>query len=147
MARRLTKELAEFHKNSPEWCTVGTVDDDLMHWNAMIVGPEDTPYNGGVFNIDLQFPTEYPFKAPKIKFLTRVYHPNVKTSTGEICADVINEGWGPTLNVLYCLNAIKQILVEPNADSPLEADIAKQMHEDKASYLEMAKKWTDDYAS
>ena len=54
MARRLTKELAEFNTNSPEWCTVGPVNDDLMHWNAMIIGPENTPYAGGVFNIDIQ---------------------------------------------------------------------------------------------
>jgi hypothetical protein len=85
-----------------------------MHWNAMLAGPvrrllqrrnktrggqcsdrgflqEHSPYSGGVFNLDLQFPSEYPFKAPKVRFLTRVYHPNVKSQSGEICADIINE--------------------------------------------------------
>lgn len=100
-----------------------------------------------MFNIDLVFPTEYPFKAPKVKFLTRVYHPNVKSQSGEICADIINENWGPTLNVMYCLNAIKQILEEPDGDNPLEAEIAKQMHDNRQAFIETAKKWTNDFAS
>ncbi|GAB9465687.1 hypothetical protein Gpo141_00003086 [Globisporangium polare] len=147
MARRLTKELAEFEKNSPEWCTVGAVDDDLMHWNAMLAGPENTPYAGGVFSIDLLFPNEYPFKAPRVKFLTRVYHPNVKSQTGEICADIINENWAPTLNVLHCLTAIKQILQQPDIDNPLEPEIAKQLQSDRKEFDNTASEWTKQYAS
>ncbi|RHX97724.1 hypothetical protein DYB36_001452 [Aphanomyces astaci] len=147
MARRLAKELAEFNKNSPEWCTVGPVDDDLLHWNAMVVGPENTPYAGGVFSIDLVFPAEYPFKAPKVKFLTRVYHPNVKSQSGEICADIINESWGPTLNVLHCLTALKQMLEQPDADNPLEPEIAKQLHGSRDVFNDTARKWTKDFAS
>ncbi|TDH64988.1 hypothetical protein CCR75_000210 [Bremia lactucae] len=147
MARRLTKELAEFEKSSLDWCTVSAVNDDLMHWNAMLAGPDNTPYSGGVFNLDLQFPAEYPFKAPRVRFLTRVYHPNVKSQSGEICADIINEHWGPTLNVLHCLTAIKQILEQPDIDNPLEPDIAKQMHENKIDFLKTAEEWTRQYAS
>ncbi|GMF21791.1 unnamed protein product [Phytophthora fragariaefolia] len=116
--RGIRQELAEFEKNSPEWCTVSAVDDDLMHWNAMLAGP-DSPYSGGVFNLDLQFPSEYPFKAPKVRFLTRVYHPNVKSQSGEICADIINEVGvrsGP--------------------------EIAKQMHENRADFDKTAQEWT-----
>lgn len=147
MARRLTKELAEFEKNPPDWCTVGSVDDNLMHWNAMVAGPENTPYEGGVFTIDLQFPNEYPFKAPKVRFLTRVYHPNVKSASGEICADMINENWGPTLNVMYCLSAIKQMLEQPDGDNPLEPEIAKQLQDNKAEFENTARQWTQHYAS
>ncbi|KUF94424.1 Tyrosinase [Phytophthora nicotianae] len=96
---------------------------------------ENTPYSGGVFNLDLQFPSEYPFKAPKVRFLTRVYHPNVKSQSGEICADVINEV------------PIKQILEQPDMDNPLEPEIAKQMHENKADFEKTAEEWTKQYAS
>ncbi|RLN06388.1 hypothetical protein BBJ28_00011324, partial [Nothophytophthora sp. Chile5] len=127
--RKSWQELAEFEKNSPDWCTVGSVDDDLMHWNAMLAGPglvivpgqENTPYSGGVFNIDLQFPSEYPFKAPK--------------------------NWGPTLNVLHCLTAIKQILEQPDVDNPLEPEIAKQMQDSRAAFDKTAQEWTKQYAS
>jgi ubiquitin-protein ligase len=44
-----------------------------------------------------------------VKFNTRIYHPNIKTDTGDICTDVLNDNWGPTLNVRYVLNALKQV--------------------------------------
>ncbi|CAM9126078.1 unnamed protein product [Phaeothamnion confervicola] len=117
-----------------------------MHWSAIIVGPEDTPYNGGAFSLDLEFPTEYPFKAPKVKFVTRIYHPNVKTDSGEICADILNDNWGPTLNVTYVLNTIRQLLKEPHAEQPLEADIARQLAEDRKAFNATAAQWTANYA-
>ena len=75
----------------------------------MIDGPEGTPYDGGIFTIDIIFPPEYPFKAPKVKFETRIYHPNVKTDSGEICADLIQNGWAPTLNLRHVLCTIQQV--------------------------------------
>jgi len=106
----------------------------------------NTPYEEGLFEIDIVFPTEYPFKAPKVKFITKVYHPNIKQDTGEICADVIQNGWSPTLNVRYVLNSIKQMLVEPNADSPLEADIAQQLSSDKSAFEAAARAFTSEHA-
>ncbi|CAI5715360.1 unnamed protein product [Hyaloperonospora brassicae] len=147
MARRLTKELTELTQNPPDWCTVSTVDDNLMHWHAVLTGPENSPYAGGVFHLDLQFPGEYPFKAPRVRFVTRVYHPNIKSQSGEICADVISENWTPTLNVLHCLTVIKQILEQPDMDNPLEPEIAKQMHENKVEFDKTATEWTKQYAS
>ncbi|CAM9686276.1 unnamed protein product [Scytosiphon promiscuus] len=150
MARRLQKELAELRKNKLEWCDIQPTDDDIMRWTAMLVGPDDTPFSGGCFNLEIEFPAEYPFKAPKVKFVTRIYHPNVKTDSGEICSDILNENWGPTLNVTYVLNTIRQasrMLQEPHADNPLEADIARQLAEDKEAFKQTAKKWTLDFAS
>ena len=122
-----------------------TTGEDLLHWNAMLMGPPNTPYDGGVFNVDLLFPAEYPFKPPKVRFLTKVYHPNIKKS-GEICADLLNENWGPTLNTRYVLGALKQLLEEPNADNPLEPEIAALYKDNKDKFVAEAKKWTLEYA-
>ena len=103
----------------------------------MLMGPADTPYDGGVFNVDLVFPAEYPFKPPKVKFLTKIYHPNIK-KTGEICADLLNENWGPTLNTRYVLEALKQMLTEPNPDNALEPDAAALFKDNKKKYDETA---------
>ncbi|CAM9211387.1 unnamed protein product [Heterosigma akashiwo] len=147
MAKRLQKELQALEKAPLDFVTAGPAGDDIMKWQAMLVGPANTPYEGGVFNLELDFPAEYPFKAPKVKFLTRIYHPNIKTDSGEICADLINENWGPTLNTQYVLTVIKQLLEEPSADSPLEADIGRQLTEDENAFKETAAKWTADYAT
>eukprot|EP00753_Platysulcus_tardus_P019630 PLAT7376.1.p1 GENE.PLAT7376.1~~PLAT7376.1.p1 ORF type:complete len:148 (-),score=63.59 PLAT7376.1:172-615(-) len=147
MARRLTKELKEMQKNPVEWATAGPVDDDLMKWDAMLVGPEGSPYAGGVFSVDITFPAEYPFKPPSVQFKTRIYHPNIKTSSGEICADILSENWGPTLNVMYVLNALRQMLEEPHPDNPLESEIAREMVDDPDTFAKKAAEWTATYAS
>jgi len=133
-------------ENALPWCTVNPVDEDIMHWQSMLSGPEDTCYENGVFNLDIQFPSEYPFKPPKIKFLTKIYHPNVKTDTGDICADLLNENWGPECNVVYCLNVINEMLKNPNLDSPLEVEVAQLYTSDRKTFNSTAKKWTADYA-
>eukprot|EP00949_MAST-11_sp_MAST-11-sp1_P002420 g2420.t1 len=147
MARRLTKELEDLNQNPPDFATASPVGEDLLHWNAMLMGPPSTPYDGGVFNVDLVFPSEYPFKPPKVKFLTKIYHPNIKKDSGEICADLLTENWGPTLNTRYVLTTLKTLLEEPNADNPLEADIASQFKDDKAAFETTAKDFTQRFAT
>mmetsp|Transcript_10163 Transcript_10163/g.12329 ORF Transcript_10163/g.12329 Transcript_10163/m.12329 type:complete len:152 (-) Transcript_10163:111-566(-) len=145
--RRLTKELDSLEKDPVDGVMVGPVDDDIYHWQAMLEGPAGTPYEGGLFEVDVAFPSEYPFKAPKVKFNTQIYHPNIKKDTGEICADVIVNNWAPTLNVRYVLSTVKQLLEDPNPDSPLEAEIAELFSNDKEKYIANAKAHTAEFAS
>ena len=87
--KRLAKELADLKKDCPETISAGPIDDNNMfHWQAMIMGPSDSPYQGGVFFLDIQFPPDYPFKPPKCQFKTKVYHPNINANGG-ICLDIL----------------------------------------------------------
>lgn len=131
--------------NPTDFATAGPCGDDLLHWNAMLMGPASTPYEGGVFNVDLVFPAEYPFKPPRVKFMTKIYHPNINKK-GDICADLLNENWGPTLNTRYVLEALKAMLTDPNPENPLEPEAAALFKDDRTKYNETAKKWTKDYA-
>lgn len=58
----------------------------------------DSPYSGGVFFLDIHFPTDYPFKPPKVNFTTRIYHPNIN-SNGSICLDILRDQWSPALTI------------------------------------------------
>ena len=62
------------------------------------MGPEDSPYTGGVFFLNIHFPTDYPFKPPKVTFVTRIYHPNIN-SNGGICLDILKDQWSPALTI------------------------------------------------
>ena len=143
---RLQKELEELIKNPPTNCSAGAVDNDLYHWRATIIGPEDTPYYGGVFDLDIYFPSNYPFKAPKCNFLTKIYHPNIN-SAGSICVDILKESWSPALSIMKVLLSISSLMNDPNPDDPLMVDIARLYKRDKERYKARARLMTLQYAA
>eukprot|EP01083_Nonionella_stella_P263478 894989_1 len=140
--KRLLKERASLEKNPIEYCTFSFPSDDVQSWQAHLTGPPKTPYSGGTFLLSLSFPTQYPFKPPEIKFQTKIYHPNVKGDTGEICNTLITDGWGPTLNIRHCIQVIRNIMENPDPDNPLEDDIARQLREKPNDFKKMATKST-----
>ena len=145
--KRIQKELTEFNKEEPEGFTAGPVyDSDMFKWEASLTGPEDSPYEGGTFQLSIEFPKDFPFKPPKVEFTTKVYHPNVNNS-GTICLDILKDAWSPEISVTRILMAIQNLLINPNIDHPLEPEIAKQYTDDRAKYDATAKEWTEKYAS
>ena len=125
--KRIQKELVDFNKDPPANCSAGPVNDnDMFHWQATIMGPSDSPYQGGVFFLNIHFPTDYPFKPPKCTFTTRIYHPNIN-SNGSICLDILKDQWS-------------------NPDDPLVPEIAQIYKTDRYKYEATAKDWTKKYA-
>ena len=96
--KRIQRELQELGRDPPANCSAGPMGDDLFHWQATIMGPEDSPYSGGVFFLDIHFPADYPFKPPKVTFTTRIYHCNIN-SNGGICLDILKDNWSPALTI------------------------------------------------
>ena len=79
--RRLLQEYRALTNNPPDGITAGPVsEDDLLHWECLIQGPEGTPFEGGVFPAELKFPKDYPLAPPSMKFLADMWHPNSKFS-------------------------------------------------------------------
>lgn len=91
MSRRLQKELAALEAKPLDFASAKPIGENLLHWNALIEGPEDTPYKGGTFSVELLYPGEYPFKPPKIQFKTKIFHPQIKEEDGSICLDMFSE--------------------------------------------------------
>lgn len=93
-------------RDPPSSCSAGPVGDDLYHWQASIMGPPDSPYAGGVFFLSIHFPTDYPFKPPKVAFTTKIYHPNIN-GNGNICLDILKDQWSPALTISrYCYPSV-----------------------------------------
>lgn len=145
-SQRLNKELKLIQNNPPINCSAGVINDNLYHWTATIMGPDGSPYQGGVFFLDIQFPREYPFKPPKMKFNTKIYHPNINKG-GFICVDILKGDWSPALTISKVLLSICSLLNDPNPNDPLEPDIARQYKTHPERYVETAKSWTKIYAS
>ena len=149
--KRINKELQDLGRDPPAQCSAGPVGEDLFHWQvkilsilypdltmvliisttqATIMGPPDSPYQGGVFFLTIHFPTDYPFKPPKVAFTTRIYHPNIN-SNGSICLDILRSQWSPALTISKVLLSVCSLLCDPNPDDPLVPEIARIFKTDK----------------
>jgi ubiquitin-conjugating enzyme E2 D/E len=145
-ARRIQKELADLRGSPPENCSAGPISDtDLYSWEASIIGPKDSPYEGGVFLLTIFFPTDYPFKPPKVAFKTKIFHPNIN-SQGGICLDILKDQWSPALSIGKVLLSISSLLTDANPNDPLVPEIARLYVENRAEFDRTAREWTQTYA-
>tara|TARA_X000000950_G_C13844384_1_gene631643 strand:- start:402 stop:854 length:453 start_codon:yes stop_codon:yes gene_type:complete len=142
---RLKKELEEIINNPPTNCSAGMVDDDIYNWQATILGPEGSPYVGGIFYLRIEFPHDYPFKPPKVSFITKIYHCNINSS-GNICLDILKEQWSPALTISKVLLSICSLMDDQNPDDPLMIDIANLYKNDREKFIQIAKVYTEKYA-
>ena len=143
--KRIQKELQEITTNPPYNCCAGIINDNLYNWTASIIGPESSPYKGGVFNLEINFPEDYPFHPPKIRFTTKIYHCNINNSGG-ICLDILKDQWSPALTISKILLSICSLMDDPNPDDPLMPEIANLYKVNKEKHNENARNYTNKYA-
>jgi ubiquitin-protein ligase len=147
MSRRLLLELLEHQKNPTPFGNATPVGEDLNKWTIVLVGPSSTPYSGGIFRVKVRFPEEYPFKPPTVKFLTKIYHPNVTASSGEVCPELLTENWKPHLNIRYIMECLRTLLICPNPTNPLDEQIGLHYIENRDEFNALAEKWTKMHAT
>lgn len=91
----------------PAGVSASPVPDNVMTWNAVIIGPADTPFEDGTFRLVMHFEEQYPNKPPSVKFISQMFHPNVY-ATGELCLDILQNRWSPTYDVAAVLTSIQR---------------------------------------
>ena len=104
-ARRIEKELKDLERDPPRNISAGPVDNNLFIWHGTMIGPPNTPYEGGVFFLNIRFPMDYPFKPMKVNFTTKIYHSGVN-SKGYTCLDILADNWSPALIISKVLLSI-----------------------------------------
>ena len=147
--RRIKKELDEVKSASADSAnqifSVSPSTSDLFVWEGYIFGPSDSPYQGGIFKIHIQFPPDYPYKPPKVYFKTKILHPNINEA-GMICLDILKNNWSPVLTISKVLFSISSLLTDPNPDDPLAPEVAAMYKRQKQLFLKTAREWTATYA-
>jgi len=146
----MQKEFILLDTSPPPGVIAWPKDDSINSLQAVITGPEDTPYEGGSFELEVLVPNSYPNEPPKVHFITPVYHPNVD-SGGRICLDSLKMppkgAWTPSLNISTLLTTIRLLLATPNTDDPLMPEITEQCITQQEEFKKTARNWTHKYAN
>ncbi|EIM86256.1 uncharacterized protein STEHIDRAFT_98645 [Stereum hirsutum FP-91666 SS1] len=144
--RRVNKEIADCKNDKSSKIDLELVDNSPFHLIGSFDGPEDTPYQGGHFQVDIVIPDSYPFQPVKMKFITKVYHPNVSSASGAICLDILKDAWSPVLTLKSTLISLQSLLCSPEPNDPQDAEVAKHYMTSRSSFEDTARYWTQVYA-
>jgi ubiquitin-conjugating enzyme E2 D/E len=140
---RLQKELQQVTENLDDYKNIiHNLEpiESIYHWKAVLIGPVDTPYENGLFELDLTFSEQYPFKPPKVLFKTKIFHPNICSGDGSICNLILGDGWSPGYTILTTCTAIYSMLSSPDWNGYLVPAIGTLSI---CEYTRLAKKWTE----
>jgi ubiquitin-conjugating enzyme E2 D/E len=147
-SKRILNELKEMENEQSSKshnCSAGPIGNNIYKWFGNIIGPEDSPYSGGLFKLTIDFPKDYPFKPPIVRFDTPIYHPNIN-KYGVICLDILGTNWSPALTITKVLLSISSLMTDPNPLDPMDKSIADVYLSNKELYKHNARNYTIKYA-
>lgn len=143
--QRIKREFNEvIRSDEAQKCSINIelVDDDYRHLKGEIAGPPDTPYEGGTYKLDILVPETYPFNPPKVRFLTKIWHPNISSVTGAICLDILKDQWAAAMTLRTVLLSLQALLAAAEPDDPQDAVVANQYKLNNELFRSTAQYWT-----
>ena len=141
--------MQEIEENKSPFVTACPVVSDIYHWQATIIGPPGSPYEDGAFILRINFPTDYPFRRPRIVFSTEIYHPNIDLG-GIIKSEILELSyWNPSMTITTVLFCISDLLNCPRFDPMyvVRSDVAAMYQENHPKYIQLARELTQKYAT
>eukprot|EP00922_Rhytidocystis_sp_ex-Travisia-forbesii_P054168 GHVS01080355.1.p1 GENE.GHVS01080355.1~~GHVS01080355.1.p1 ORF type:complete len:151 (+),score=15.22 GHVS01080355.1:101-553(+) len=144
--KRIQKETQNLASDAPPGISANPDPDNYRYFKIIMGGPEGTPYEGGLYKLELFLPEGYPMEPPKVRFLTKIYHPNID-KLGRICLDILKDKWSPALQIRTVLLSIQALLSSPEPDDPLDASVADHFKNNKVDAENMARQWNSIYAT
>mmetsp|Transcript_16962 Transcript_16962/g.32819 ORF Transcript_16962/g.32819 Transcript_16962/m.32819 type:complete len:156 (-) Transcript_16962:248-715(-) len=131
--KRLMRDFKRLQSDPPNGISGTPTENNIMLWNAVIFGPEDTAWEGGTFKLTITFTEDYPNKAPTVRFESKMFHPNIYADGG-ICLDILQNQWSPIYDVSAILTSIQSLLTDPNPNSPANSEAARMYSENRREY-------------
>ncbi|KAH0869547.1 hypothetical protein HID58_076569 [Brassica napus] len=133
--KRLMRDFKRLQQDPPAGISGAPQDNNIMLWNAVIFGPDDTPWDGGnvLSNSHCSFLKIIQTKPPTVRFVSRMFHPNIYAD-GSICLDILQNQWSPIYDVAAILTSIQSLLCDPNPNSPANSEAARMFSESKREY-------------
>ncbi|WFD05805.1 E2 ubiquitin-conjugating enzyme [Malassezia vespertilionis] len=142
--RRLTIEYKQLTSDpNTLFPAVGPIsEDNYLEWEALLPGPDDTPFEGGVFSARLSFPPTYPLEPPTMRFEPPIFHPNALLIAVILHAagddpnmyETSAERWSPVQSIEKILLSVLSMLAEPNVESGANIDACKLLRDDHEKY-------------
>jgi len=134
--RRVLKEYRDILNSPVQGFSVFVSADNVLSWKVVMSQLPD-PYTGGTWLLTFDFPSDYPFKPPKVRFITPIYHCNVNVNGG-ICLAVLHSEWSPALTAARVMMSIFDLMTDPNPDDALDAVKGQLLRDNKALYFAQA---------
>jgi len=143
--KRIEKETMKLAQDPPPGVSASPMPNNPRHFMMIVTGPHGTPYEGGTYKLELFLPEGYPMEPPKVRFLTKIYHPNID-KLGRICLDVLKDKWSPALQIRTVLLSIQALLSSPEPDDPLDTTVADHFKNNRKDADNVARQWKQLYA-
>ncbi|XP_051944883.1 ubiquitin-conjugating enzyme E2 K-like isoform X2 [Xyrauchen texanus] len=144
--KREFKEVLKSEETSKNQIKVDLVDENFTELKGEIAGPPDTPYEGGRYQLEIKIPETYPFNPPKVRFITKIWHPNISSVTGAICLDILKDQWAAAMTLRTVLLSLQALLAAAEPDDPQDAVVANQYKQNPEMFKQTARLWSHVYA-